>query len=224
MRLFRRVSDIISANLNDLVDRFEDPETMLRQAVREMEAAVSGAMDSAARAIANERLLERRLGEHRRQVERWQARARQSVRQGDDAVRRALVRKAEHQKLAAALGDELDEARVAARSLRRRIDAMRVRLEEARRRLLMLSARRQTAEARRRLSKDCTSVARHDMAFGRFERLCERVEFAEAEADALVELAGDGFDDDAEFDPEIEAELQAIKESRGAGGSLETGM
>ena len=36
MGLFQRFGDIVSANLNDMVDRFEDPEKMLKQAVREM--------------------------------------------------------------------------------------------------------------------------------------------------------------------------------------------
>ena len=57
MGLFRRFGDILSANLNDLVDRFEDPEKMLRQAIREMEQAVASGLNSAAKVVANERLL-----------------------------------------------------------------------------------------------------------------------------------------------------------------------
>ena len=40
MGLFKRVSDIISANLNDLIERFEDPEKMLNQVISEMETAI----------------------------------------------------------------------------------------------------------------------------------------------------------------------------------------
>jgi phage shock protein A len=57
MGIFRRFTDILSANLNDLIDRFEDPEKALRQAIREMEQAVTDALNSAAKVIANERLL-----------------------------------------------------------------------------------------------------------------------------------------------------------------------
>ena len=49
MRVFRRVTDILSASLNDLIDKFEDPEKMLRQAIREMEESVADAMEGAAR-------------------------------------------------------------------------------------------------------------------------------------------------------------------------------
>ncbi len=65
MRLFQRISDIIAANLNDLVDRFEDPEAMLKHAIREMETMIEEATGGAARAIAGERLLARDLARPR---------------------------------------------------------------------------------------------------------------------------------------------------------------
>jgi phage shock protein A len=64
MRLFRRIGDIVAANLNDLVDRFEDPEVMLKQALSEMETMIEDATAAAARAIAGERLLARDLASH----------------------------------------------------------------------------------------------------------------------------------------------------------------
>ncbi len=64
MRLFQRIGDIIAANLNDLVDRFEDPEVMLKQAIREMDTMIDGATASAVRAIATERLLSKDLSDH----------------------------------------------------------------------------------------------------------------------------------------------------------------
>ena len=68
MRLFPRIGDIIAANLNDLVDRFEDPEVMLKQAIREMETMIEAATGGAARAIAGERLLARDLADHERKA------------------------------------------------------------------------------------------------------------------------------------------------------------
>jgi phage shock protein A len=70
MRLFRRVGDIIAANLNELVDRFEDPEVMLKQAIREMETMIEVATGAAARAIAGERLLARDLSNHQEKSQR----------------------------------------------------------------------------------------------------------------------------------------------------------
>src|SRR6185369_8679441 len=100
MRLFRRISDIISANLNEMVDRFEDPETMLKQAVREMDDAVTAALDGAVKAVANEKLSANQLLENRRHAERWHERATKAVTAGDDNLaRRAITRKIQYEKL-----------------------------------------------------------------------------------------------------------------------------
>ena len=217
MGLFKRVNDIVTANLNELVDGFEDPEKMLRQAIREMEAALRSALDGAAKVIANEKLLTRQIDEHRRQAAAWRQRAETAVGADDDATaRRALRRKAEHETLRAAMEDQLAAANIASGKLRRQIEAMRVRLAEARRKLLTLTARHRAAEARKRFVSDLGGVSIHDEAFGRFDRLSERIEQAEAEAEALVELAGGEADDEAS-EPEIEVELQALKEKCASG-------
>src|SRR5947208_1437969 len=65
MGIFRRVSDIISANVNEMVESFESPEMMLRQAIREMDAAVGRTAEAAARAIAESKLLENQLNRQR---------------------------------------------------------------------------------------------------------------------------------------------------------------
>jgi phage shock protein A len=88
MGLFRRVSDIISANLNDMMERFENPEKMLRQAVREMGEAIAVARKETAQAMASRKLVARCLGDHERQARDWQERAEKAVRAGDDGVAR----------------------------------------------------------------------------------------------------------------------------------------
>ncbi len=216
MGIFKRVSDIISANLNELVDGFEDPEKMLKQAVREMEAAIETALDGAVKVIANEKLLDKQLAEQRRLVDCWQDRAREAVhREDDEAARTALARKAEHEKLAAALEDQAATAQTAGRKLRRQIDAMRVRLAEARRKQVSLTARKQAAGARKRILSDLGGSAVNDEAFARFDRMSTKIEQAEAEADALLELTGHELQnddvDEQTVDSAIEAELQALK-------------
>ena len=63
MRLFKRISDIVSANLNDLVDRCEDPESMLNQAVREMEAAIASTFEGNTFEIVSEHIIGPAVGE-----------------------------------------------------------------------------------------------------------------------------------------------------------------
>lgn len=211
MGIFKRVNDIISANFNELIDEFEDPEKMLKQAVREMETAVETALDGAAKVIANEKLLGKQLDDHRRQLESWQQRALEAVRRNDDeAARHALTRKAEHEKIAAALRDQFTEAETAGRKLRRQIGAMRVRLAEARRKQVTLTARKQAAEARTILTSEIAGFSIHHTAFSKFDRMCGKIEQAEAEAEALIELAGCE-SPEMEGDLDIEAQLRELK-------------
>ncbi len=215
MGLFRRCTDILSANLNDLIDRFEDPEKALRQAIREMDTAVAKALDSAAKAIANERLLGRQLVEHREQAEIWHRRARSALLNNDEPLaRRALVRKSEHDRLIAALADEQASLEQTSAKLRRQIDGMRARVAEANRKLATLAARKAAADAQRSL---VGLAAKHAVPaeFAKFDRLCQRIEIAEAEAQAWSELHGTGLDGDSLWDDTtelaIEAQLDALR-------------
>lgn len=213
MGLFRRVSDIISANINDMVDRFENPEKMLRQAVREMESRIQSAMDSAARVIANERLLANQIANYRSQREHWDARARAAVEQSkDDLARQALVRRSELETLITALDDQHAAALQASTRLRGQIDAMRVRLIEAKRKLVTLGARHKAAEARKQLARDIGGGTEFDSAFGRFDRMADNVDRAEAEADAMLELTGEVLTNESPCD-DIEQKLDELKAS-----------
>ena len=133
MPIFQRITDIISANLNELIDRFEDPPAMLRQAVREMESSVDETMQAAAQAIAHERLLERELAQRRRRVDRLHELAAAALRQDDEpAARHALAERARLQVLISALDDQLTAAGNESGVLRRQAQALRLRLSEAR--------------------------------------------------------------------------------------------
>ena len=216
MGLFKRVGDIISANLNEMVDRFEDPETMLHQAISEMEVAVANALEAATRVIANERLLAKQLEEHRGQVQHYQQRAEQAILAGnDDSARNALLRKAERVKLTVALSDQHTAAKSAARKLRTQIDALRVRLTEARRKQSSLIARKRAAEARRKLTQTVEGVMIDSSAFSEFDRMSHTLEQAEAEADSLVELTWYELETDeiGPIDFEVESELEALKKT-----------
>src|SRR6476620_8125177 len=126
----------VKANLNDLIEQCEDPEKMLKQAVRDMETALGQLMDGAARAIAHHKLLSRQLGEQRECIERCTKRAEAAVANGDDnAARNELLRKGEHQRLVGALAQQVTTSEALGHRLRRQVTAMRIKLAEARRKL-----------------------------------------------------------------------------------------
>lgn len=219
MGIFKRAGDIISANLNDLVERFESPETMLRQAMREMDAAIARQMESAARVITDERLIETELSRHREQAAKLHAQAREAVARGDDAAaRRWLSRRHEHEKLIAALDDQFTTVCATAAKLRRQLDAMRVRRTEAERTLNVLIARDRAAAARREMAAPQYTGAPDSGGFARFDRLRQKVERREAETEALLELgaAADPVDDlSAAMDADVETMLHELKRESG---------
>ncbi len=216
MGIFKKINDIISANLNDLTEGWENPEQMLRQAIREMEESIGAAIRETARALANEKLLAKELEKNRAQADRWQERAEQAVSAGDDDLaRKALKRKREHEKLVVALEDQLNSAQSAAGSLKRQLEAMKVKLAEAKRSLATLSARQRAADFRKKMQTVGCQVSTEldDDAFAKFERLRNRVEQSEAEAEAMAELHGtadlpDELEDEFEIDEEVDVDSQ----------------
>ena len=148
MGLFKRVSDIISANLNDLIERFEDPEKMLNQVISELETAIGDAKREVVKAMAGEKLVRKQLTDYERQAEEARARAVRAVEKGDDRLaRKALTRKQESLTVAAALKDQLALSTETSQTLRRQLEAMHVKLAEARRRLVAFTARQRVATA-----------------------------------------------------------------------------
>ena len=92
MGLFKRISDIISANLNEMTEGFEDPEKMLKQAIREMEQTIADATQETAKVLANENLLAKELANNQRQTDDWQRKAELAVsRSRDDLVAAVLT-------------------------------------------------------------------------------------------------------------------------------------
>ena len=219
MRLFRRIGDIVAANLNDLVDRFEDPQVMLKQAVREMETMIEKATGGAARAIAGERLLAKDLADHQRNRSEWNVRAEQAVIDGDDDLaRQAIARAHEHEAMAAALLEQRSSADQTAQALRGQVSAMKAKQAEARRKLASLSARRQVLENGRALRRTARESSCGTTGFARFDKMRQQIEQAEAESDALGELDEslswnvDAATESRERARRVEAELSKIKE------------
>ena len=89
--IFSRMEDIVKANINDLLNRAEDPEKMIRQMILEMEEAVNKVTASVGTAVANEKRLERQYLNEKDQIGGWHKKAELAVESGeDDLARRSL--------------------------------------------------------------------------------------------------------------------------------------
>jgi phage shock protein A len=210
--MFARMTDILRSNLNEALDRAEDPEKLIRQMIREMEEAVNKATASVGTAVANQKRLERQHDERANQAQDWQRKAERAVEADEDELaRRALERKTVLQRTVEELAPAVEESRKTAQQLREQLRELKGKLEEARTRQGTLMARHRAAEARKKLAKSLHGLG--DDAFSSFERFEQRVE----ESEAVAEVASD-IDDverrvrDLDRGASVEEELRALKD------------
>ena len=213
---FARINDILKSNINEMLDRAEEPDKMIRQMVRDMEEAVGKATASVGTAVANHKRLERQFNDKQSQVAEWQRKAERAVEAGEDVLaRRALERKAVFAKAAEDLAPAVEESRQTAEQLREQLRELKTKLEEARTRQGTLIARHQAAQARKRLAQSISGLGQD--AFSSFERFEQKVEESEAEAAAHVEISGEMEDVEKEIrqievDHSVDDELKALKD------------
>ena len=214
--MFARMADIVKSNINELLDRAEEPEKMIRQMIREMEDAVGKATASVGTALANQKRLERQRNEKLTQVIEWRRKAEIAVAAGeDDLARRALERKSVLQRAADELGPAVEESSQMAEQLKEQLRELKGKLEEARTRQGTLIARHQVATARAKLAQSINGLGSD--AFSSFERFEQNVERSEAQAEAHTEIAGELAEVERQanrLDREVavDDELQALKE------------
>jgi phage shock protein A len=214
---FSRISDVVSANINDLLDRAEDPEKMVKLLVVEMEEHVEQAREGVSKAIAGEKQLETNLKKNRAAADDWHVKAKAAIERGDeDLARKCLERKKEFEKIADSLTPQWEVSRKASDSLKADFRRLEEKLEEARRKRDVLVARQLAAEAQKEVASVAPAMSRAQRSFSKFDRMESKIEQMEAEAQAILELSDDRRSLDREIadrerSAEVDAELAALK-------------
>ena len=184
MSLFNRIADIFKANINDMLDKAEDPEKMLKQMVIEMEESVNQTALAVAQAVANEKGLERKLEKARRETTDWEQKAMQALTAGrEDLARAALEKKATTGRNIADLEPIYAQAKGAADKMREQLNQLKAKLDEARTRQSTLIARSQAAKAQKQIAQSFSGIGSD--AFSKFDKYEEKIDKLEAEADAF---------------------------------------
>ena len=198
MGIFSRISDIFKSNVNDALDKAEDPEKMLKQMVLEMEESVNKATLAVANAIANEKSLERRMAKERSIAADWQQKAMAALQAGrEDLARQALEKKAIAEKNVNDLVPIHATATQTSAKMREQLDQLKHKLEEARSRQSTLIARSQAAKAQQMIAQSFSGVGSD--AFSKFDKFEGKIEKLEAQAEAFEQLAGENTSLDQEF-------------------------
>jgi phage shock protein A len=147
MALLERVSTLLRANLNDLIEKAEDPERMLKQIVLDMENQLMQVKTQVAIAIADEHLLAKKRAEQIEQAAEWRRKAELAVQKGhDDLARAALERALSHDELVAGFTTQAEDQKHEADNLRQALRKLDQKLSETRAHCEMLVAEHRRAK------------------------------------------------------------------------------
>jgi phage shock protein A len=205
MALLERVATLLRANLNDLIDRAEDPQKMLRQLILDMENQLLQVKTQVAIALADQHLLEKKQAEHEEAADNWQRKAALAVtRQQDDMARAALRQQISHQQMAASFAQQLSDQRTETETLRTALSRLQQRLQETQSRCELLAVEHRRARASQKLN-GATPKAAATMARVR-GRIDREAAAGRAQQTMLAAEAGNG--DSRSVDDLGEAELE----------------
>lgn len=218
MALLERVGTLLRANLNDLIDKAEDPEKMMKQLVLDMENQLMQVKTQVAIAIADEHLLEKKRKEHETAEAEWKRKAELAVRKNDDPLARAaLERSLSAKQMTAGFAQQLEDQKIEAETLKTAFRHLEQKLQETRSRCELLIAEHRRARVVGRAQHAQDAIGKTDRA-ATITRMKHRIAGAEARNIAGRELMeGDSLDDKfaaLEREEQIDALLKGLKEQQ----------
>ncbi|HYG99579.1 MAG TPA: PspA/IM30 family protein [Terriglobales bacterium] len=217
MALLERVSTLIRANLNDLVDRAEDPEKMIKQVILDMRNQLMQVKTQVAIAIADQHLLEKKQKENHEAEAEWMRKAELAVdKKQDDLARAAIERAMTYKRLAENFSQQVTDQRAQVEELKTALHKLEQKLAEANAKADLLLARHRRARAFEKAA-DARNGFVESATSATFDRMNGKVDHAEAISQAKAELLGDSVEDKLaalEKEDAIEKMLAEIKQRK----------
>ncbi|MGH9743164.1 MAG: PspA/IM30 family protein [Candidatus Acidiferrum sp.] len=221
MGLLERVGTLIRANLNDMIDRAEDPEKMIKQVMMDMENQYLQVKTQVAVSIADQHMLEKKLRENEDSGKDWMRKAEVAVDKGeDDLARAALDRFHTSQRLTQSYKEQVDDQKAQVGILKSALQKLEQKLEEAKSKRDLLLARHRRSVALGKAAHAQTALGDNSKS-ATFDRLKDRVHHSESVATAEVELFTDDVGEKLtrlDRDNEVERLLNDLKSRRGLPG------
>jgi len=215
MGIFSRVADIISSNINAMLDKAEDPTKMVKLMIREMEDTLVELRASCAGAMAQKKKVQRAVDEAEARAEGWANKAGLAVKKNrDDLAREALMEKRRYLERAASLQTELGQNDALVSQYQNDIAQLEDKLSKAREKQRTLTQRQLHARGRVKAEQGIRGLEGSG-AVQKFEEFENRIELMEAEADLVNYGRKASLEEqfsELETDDDIEAQLQALKE------------
>jgi len=215
MGIFNRIADIFKSNINDALDKAEDPEKMIRLMVIEMQEALTKSTSALAQAMGNEKRLERQYLQLQSSSEDMQGKAMTALKAGNEALAKtALTKKSQTDQQLAQYKQMYDSASATTAQMRSQVEKLKVKLDEARMKESTLIARSQHAKAQTQMAKSLGGF--DENAFAKFDKFEQKVLQSEAEAQAFTELSSSNTSMDDQFaelekTSQVDSELAKLK-------------
>ena len=195
MSVLARFSKIISANVNSMIDRMEDPEKMIDQYLRDMMEDLPEVKESTAGVMAEETRSKRAVDENEAEVNKYQQLAKKALEAGnEDDARVFLSKKQELENVGAGLSTAYASAHENAAKMRQMHDKLASDIETLRNRRAMIKGKISVAEAQGKINEATQSVSKSQGAMSSFERMEEKANRMLDEANAMSELNSEPID------------------------------
>src|SRR5438105_5491830 len=219
MALLERVSTLVRANINDLIDKAEEPEKMIKQVILDMQNQLLQVKTQVAIAIADQHLLEKRQKENAEKTTEWMRKAELAVgKKEDDLARAALHRVESYRELTGNFTQQVADQKVQVENLKTALRQLEQKLTEAQAKsdLLIAQHRRARAVGKAHDAHLTHGNGGHAAAFDRMKR---KVAHVEAHSHAKAQVAAEDIEhrlSALEKEDRIEQALVELKTRRGA--------
>jgi phage shock protein A len=228
MAILDRISNLVRANINDLLDQAEDPEKMLDQILRDMQTNAVTARNQVAQMIAQEKELEAEVKESTELSSEWAEKAKRAVAAGkDDLAREALKRKKDADQNGSVYQQQLDIQETTVTKLKQQLQMLESKYQSTSSQRDALIARQKRAKVSMEITKQASQAVQSLSpldASSELDRMERKIRSNESQAAAFNELEDTSLDAqfrDLDYDVDIEKELEALKGGSGqVAGSL----
>jgi phage shock protein A len=217
--LLTRMRDLISANINAMLDAAEDPEKMVNEYLRQMQDELYEAKTTVAAAMADEDKISRQLAANQAFAEEWEKKAEAALQAAkEDLAKQALMRRRAYQELAENYRQQFDQQSQQVEELQDALTKLEAKIAEARARKEIIIAKKHQAETQEAIVRTVRTIGDSGRALEGMAGLEERVDDRLSKAKAMAKLEGQALEtrlSDVELEAAADADLLELKKKMG---------